>query len=76
MSEDMSREADDLADLSFEQALNELEAAVQRLEEGDLVLEEALALYERGMRLVQYCNDLLDKAELQVAKLTVQSNQP
>ncbi len=73
MSEDVRREAGDLADLSFEQALSELEAAVQRLEEGDLPLEEALALYERGMRLVQYCNDLLDKAELQVEQVTVES---
>ena len=73
MSEDVRREAGDLADLSFEQALSELEAAVQRLEEGDLPLEEALALYERGMRLVQYCNDLLDKAELHVEQVTVES---
>ena len=76
MSEDVRHEAGDLADLSFEQALSELEAAVQRLEEGDLPLEEALALYERGMRLVQYCNDLLDKAELQVEQVTVEGDQP
>ena len=75
MSEDVRREAGDLADLSFEQALGELEATVQRLEEGDLALEEALALYERGMRLAQYCSDLLDKAELQVEQLTIKGSQ-
>ena len=75
MSEDAGQGTSDLADLSFEQALGELEATVQHLEEGDLALEEALALYERGMRLAQYCNDLLDKAELQVEQLTIKGSQ-
>ncbi len=76
MSEGGAGEARPLEDLSFEEALQELEGAVQRLEGGDLALEEALALYERGMRLVQYCNDLLDKAELQVEQVTVEGDQP
>lgn len=57
--------------LSFEEAFDELETTVQRLEEGDLTLEEAIALYERGMSLAQRCNDALDAAELQVQQLTV-----
>ena len=60
---------DDLSSLSFEQAIGELESTVQRLEEGDLSLTEAIALYERGMHLVQHCNDALDAAELQVQEL-------
>ena len=60
---------DDLKDLSFEQAIGELDSTVQRLEGGDLTLSEAIALYERGMRLVQHCNDALDAAELQVQEL-------
>jgi exodeoxyribonuclease VII small subunit len=60
---------DDLSNLSFEQAIGELENTVQRLEEGDLSLTEAIALYERGMHLVQHCNDALDAAELQVQEL-------
>jgi exodeoxyribonuclease VII small subunit len=58
-------------DLTFEQAFGELETAVQRLEAGDLTLEEAIALYERGMRLAQRCNDALDAAELQVQELAL-----
>jgi exodeoxyribonuclease VII small subunit len=58
-----------LEGLTFEQAFRELEAAVQQLEEGDLALEEALALYERGMRLARRCSQALDKAELQVHEL-------
>ena len=60
---------DDLSSLSFEQAIGELESTVQRLEKGDLSLTEAIALYERGMHLVQHCNDALDTAELQVQEL-------
>jgi exodeoxyribonuclease VII small subunit len=65
----------DLDKMSFEEALQELEATVHRLEEGDLTLEEAIALYERGMRLARHCTDALDAAELQVQKLTLISDQ-
>jgi exodeoxyribonuclease VII small subunit len=61
--------SDDGKELSFEQAVGELDDTVQRLEGGDLSLAEAIALYERGMRLVQHCNDVLDAAELQVQTL-------
>jgi exodeoxyribonuclease VII small subunit len=64
----MSKE---LENLSFEQAFEELGTTVQRLETGDLALEEAIALYERGMRLAQRCSDALDAAELQVQELSV-----
>jgi exodeoxyribonuclease VII small subunit len=68
MSEDLDR-------LSFEEAFRELEAAVQRLEAGDLTLEEALALYERGMGLAQRCSQVLDAAEIQVQQLVVGDEQ-
>jgi len=61
--------SDDMSTLSFEQSVGELEVTVKRLEEGDLSLTDSIALYERGMRLVQHCNDLLDAAELQVQEL-------
>jgi exodeoxyribonuclease VII small subunit len=67
--------SDDIDQLSFEKAFQELEGTVQRLEGGDLTLEEAIGLYERGMRLAQRCNDALDTAELQVQQLSVISNQ-
>jgi exodeoxyribonuclease VII small subunit len=66
--------SDDLSKLSFEQAVGELESTVQRLEGGDLSLTEAIALYERGMHLVQHCNDALDAAELQVQELAQQDS--
>jgi exodeoxyribonuclease VII small subunit len=55
--------------LTFEQAYRELEETVQKLEAGNLPLEEALALYQRGMALAQYCNRQLDSAELRIKTL-------
>jgi exodeoxyribonuclease VII small subunit len=62
--------SNDLKELSFEQAVGELDDTVQRLEGGDLSLAEAITLYERGMLLVQHCNAVLDAADLQVQTLS------
>ncbi len=53
-------------ELSFEEALDELQSVVERLEAGKVPLEESLALYERGMELVALCNGRLDHAEQRV----------
>lgn len=49
--------------LKFEGALAELEQIVQRLERGELALEESLALYERGVALSRLCHEKLEEAE-------------
>jgi|YNPNPStandDraft_1061719.scaffolds.fasta_scaffold38816_3 exodeoxyribonuclease VII small subunit len=54
---------------TFEQALAELEQLVQEMESGNLELERALQLFERGMELVRYCNEQLEAAELRVRQL-------
>jgi len=56
--------------LSFEQALAELEAVVERLQRPDVPLDEAVALYRRGTELAQRSEELLSAAELQVQQLT------
>ena len=56
--------------LTFEQAYQELEGTVQKLEAGDLPLADALALYRRGMALAQHCGIQLDEAELSIQALT------
>ena len=61
--------SESLEGLSFEDAFGELETTVQRLEEGELTLEEAIALYERGMGLARRCGEALDAAELQMQQL-------
>ncbi|MCZ6787157.1 MAG: exodeoxyribonuclease VII small subunit [Planctomycetota bacterium] len=54
---------------TFEDAFTELRATVEALEAGNLSLEDATALYEKGMRLAKQCNEQLSKAELQVSRL-------
>lgn len=56
-------------DLSFEEALDQLEELVARLEEGRLPLADAVEHYERGMALASYCGDLLDSAELRIRQV-------
>ena len=60
----------EIAELAFEQSLQELEETVAKLEAGDLTLEASLALFERGQKLAAHCNELLDKASLRVEQLT------
>ncbi len=60
----------EIAELTFEQALVELEEIVTKLEAGELTLEESLALFERGQQLANRCNVQLDKATLRVEQLT------
>ncbi|HUV27344.1 MAG: exodeoxyribonuclease VII small subunit [Anaerolineales bacterium] len=56
--------------LSYEQALSELEAIVLDLESDQHALEEALAIFERGQALAQHCSQLLEQAELKIQELS------
>lgn len=58
----------------FEEAMKELEALVQKMERGDLRLEESLQVFERGIALAQQCRQSLEKAELKVQNLLERSN--
>ena len=53
----------------FEQALERLEEIVERMEQGDLALEEAMSLFEEGVRLGQSCQKRLDEAERKITVL-------
>ena len=59
------------ADLSFEDALQRLEAIVSRLESGQAPLEQSIALYEEGAALKKHCEDRLKAAQLRVEKIVV-----
>ena len=52
--------------LDFEQAMEQLEEVVRRLEEGENTLDEALSLFERGVGLVRFCTGKLEEAEKKV----------
>jgi exodeoxyribonuclease VII small subunit len=56
--------------LSFEAAYAELEKIIDQLESGDLSLEESVTLFERGRKLSDHCQALLDQAELRVNQIT------
>lgn len=55
--------------VDFEQSLNALEALVNRMEQGDMTLEESLQAFENGIALTRECQARLAAAELQVNKL-------
>jgi len=59
----------DVAGLSFEEALAELEQIVKRLEEGRGLLDEAVDSYERGALLKKHCEDKLNEAQGRVDKI-------
>ncbi len=60
---------EDIANMSFEQALSALEAIVQQLERGDVPLDESITLYERGEQLRAACQKRLDSAQARIEKI-------
>jgi len=56
-------------DMTFEQAMNALEAIVAKLEGGDVPLEQAIELYQEGMRLAKLCGDKLEHFERKIEML-------
>jgi exodeoxyribonuclease VII small subunit len=59
----------DIAGLSFEDALKELEGIVQQLERGQVKLDEAITAYERGALLKKHCEQKLAEAKMKVEKI-------
>ncbi|MEH6654818.1 exodeoxyribonuclease VII small subunit [Loktanella salsilacus] len=58
-------------EMTFEDAIRELEQVVGKLERGDVALDDSIALYERGAALKKRCETKLSEAEEKVAKITV-----
>lgn len=63
-----------IKDMTFEQALKELETIVQRLERGDAPLEESITIYQRGAALKAHCEAKLKDAQLKVEKIVLSSD--
>lgn len=61
----------DVAKLSFEAALSELETIVSKLENGQAPLQESITIYERGEALKAHCESLLKAAEARIEKITL-----
>lgn len=69
MSEAQSAESAQSTAKTFEDAYRELGDIVDRLESGELSLDDSVALYERGRQLVVFCQKQLDSAELRINRL-------
>ncbi len=55
-----------MSELKFEEALARLEEIVRSLEQGDPALDEALVLFEEGVKVARFCNEKLDQAEAKI----------
>ena len=55
--------------VTFEEAMDQLETIVERLEEGDVPLEEAITIYKKGMELSKLCHDKLKNVEEQLTQI-------
>ncbi|MFO1443527.1 exodeoxyribonuclease VII small subunit [Bacillus sp. Bva_UNVM-123] len=56
-------------ELTFEEAMEQLEVIVDKLEEGDVPLEEAINIYKQGMELSKFCHDKLKNVEAQLTQI-------
>lgn len=63
-----------VAEMSFEEAMAELEQVVRKLEQGDVPLDQSISLYERGAELKKRCEAKLKEAEEKVAAITLGEN--
>lgn len=61
--------SEEIKDLSFEKAVEELEEIVNNLEEGGLSLEDSLDKFSRGVKLIKYCNEKLNETEKKIEVL-------
>ena len=69
MNDSQGQQADDLAEISFEDALRELENIVSSLERGDVSLDDAIAAFERGTALKAHCQARLEEARMKVEQI-------
>jgi exodeoxyribonuclease VII small subunit len=65
---------ENVTNLSFEEALQALEAIVSKLESGEVALEESIEIYTRGTELKQHCQAKLKDATARIEKITISEN--
>ena len=64
-----------MSEPAFEELQRELDEIVARLERGDVALDEALALWQRGEELYRACVERLDRAELRIEELRLETRE-
>ena len=65
----------ELKELTYEEAMSRMEEILGILEAGNNKLEDSLKLYEEGIKLYRYCNEVLDKAELKVTQFNAEKEE-
>ncbi|UCZ54612.1 exodeoxyribonuclease VII small subunit [Bacillus shivajii] len=71
----MTNKGNDQEELTFEEAMEKLESVVGKLEEGDVPLEEAISMFQEGMKLSQYCHERLQNVEKQMTQVLDQDGE-
>ena len=71
-----SKTSEDIINLSFEDALEQLEAIVRTLESGEARLDDAIGAYERGIALKNHCEAKLSEAKARVEKIAFAGSEP
>lgn len=61
-----------LEEMTLEEAFEQLDELIDKMEESDLPLEESFALYKKGVSLVEVCNKKIEKVECDIRKVTEQ----
>jgi len=64
------RSKDELAKLTFEEAIGQLKEIVGKIEQGEIPLQDSLEQYEKGMALIKHCRGILQKAEKRIEKIS------
>jgi exodeoxyribonuclease VII small subunit len=64
------KQKDEISKLTFEQAIQQLKGIVDRIEQGQIPLQDSLEQYEKGMALIKHCRDILQKAEKRIERIS------
>ena len=64
------KQKNDISKLNFEQSIKELTSIVQKIEQGQIPLQDSLEQYEKGMELIKHCRGILQKAEERIEKIS------
>ena len=75
MMNESKKRTNDKSELSFEENLEELESLVERLENGQLTLDESLEAFERGIKLASLCSQKLTKEDRKIEQLIEESGE-
>jgi exodeoxyribonuclease VII small subunit len=61
---------DDISKLGFEDSIKQLKSIVDKIEQGEIPLQDSLEQYEQGMALIKHCRQILQKAEKRIEKIS------